>query len=741
MKNKILLGCFSCMILVSTDTYLAEEVVKETTTTSSSSVVMSTESTELTQETTESITSHSVEKVSPQKNEDIKEEDTAPISENQKEEIHQFISVNKEHPMIYLDMEEATSNESSFVKGQTFLAKEKITKSDGNIFYLLFNHLDEKVGFVSSNDIELAGSQGGVYQSFWKYGTDVNVNGSAYSDFEGTVKNSLVQYKDLTLRVRGKYHSFDGTIYYSMDDNKGNWLGYVSEKDLTITEGAQGSYQEFGQNVIINKDNYTIWQNFNWQKKYDSKQFLNRTFVAKGMYRHFNGDTYYSLYDLNDKWYGYINSTGTKLTTENQGEYVSYNKYVTVKNSGGSAWNSFSWNARQPLSQLANKTYKAKGIYYHANGEDYLSLYDKDNKWQGYVNKNFVTVADGAQGGYQNYDKYVSITKNNYTMWQNFDWKKRGDSKNIYEKTFLAKGKYQHYNGETYLSIFDSSGKWYGYINSNGTKFTERSGYAIPMNKVVTVTNGNYDLWRNLNFSSKKGTTKGLVNKPYKVKYKYEHYNGSTYYSMYEGDNWLGYLNNTGVKEAAGKNSTYVMLNAPTHNQNDIHADMGCEAASLLQALQVKGFAKNYTLAPFIEEMPRSKNNNPNEGFSGSPYVVRDGVYHSIFPKPLTKWANDYAHGTAADISGTEFKRLSNELEKGNPIVLYITLEYAKPRYHNYHWGRGVENAHVVTLDGYNSQTNMYHLVDPNDRGVNWVSASTLQASYQYNEKKSVVIR
>lgn len=742
MKKKLLLGCLSCVLLVSFNHYSAEEVVSSSTstemTTSTQDVVSEIASTEKTSEITSDTTT---ERSSEESADESKAQKLITETDVKKEEIHQFVSLKKDNPVIYEDLSSQSVKDNTFIVGQTFLAKEKIEQADKAVFYLLFNNSEEPIGFISAEDINLAEHQGGVYQSFWQYANITNSDGQVYSDFEGKVKGNLAQYSDVTLRAKGKYHSFEGTIYYSLYDNKDTWLGYASEKDVNITAGAQGNYQPFNQYTIVKMGNYSIWQNFNWQKKYDGKQFLNRTFLAKGMYRHFNGDAYFSLYDLNGTWYGYINSAGTQITTNKQGDYVSYNKYVTVNNSNGSAWNNFEWNERQSLSKLANKTYKAKGIYYHVNGEDYLSLYDKNNTWQGYVNKKFVTVSDGAQGAYQAYGKYVSISSNNYTMWQNFNWKKRGDSNNIYEKTLLAKGKYQHYNGETYLSLFDSSDKWYGYINANGTKQTERSGYAIPMNKVVTVSSGNYDLWNNLNFSSKRGTTKNLVNKPYKVKYKYEHFNGSTYYSMYDGNKWLGYLNNTGVKEAASKNSTYVMLNAPTHNQNEANAPMGCEAASLLQALQVKGFAKNHKLNKFIGEMPLSKNNNPNEGFSGSPYVVRNGIYHSIFPKPLTNWANDYAHGTAADISGTSFNQLSKELEKGNPIVLYITLNYKAPEYFNYYWGRGVENAHVVTLDGYNSQTNKYHLVDPNSRKVNWVDASTLQSSYQYNEKKAVVIR
>lgn len=140
--------------------------------------------------------------------------------------------------------------------------------------------------------------------------------------------------------------------------------------------------------------------------------------------------------------------------------------------------------------------------------------------------------------------------------------------------------------------------------------------------------------------------------------------------------------------------------------------------------------------------MPRSKDNNPNKGFSGNPYDYRENIYYSIFPKPLTEWANNYAKGNAENISGSSLNQINKELTNGNPIVIYVTINFepAKPLY-RYHWGYGLNNAHVVTLDGYNSEKNTYHVSDPNAKGGYWVTKNKLQASYFANEKRAVVIR
>lgn len=183
--------------------------------------------------------------------------------------------------------------------------------------------------------------------------------------------------------------------------------------------------------------------------------------------------------------------------------------------------------------------------------------------------------------------------------------------------------------------------------------------------------------------------------------------------------------------------ASYALLNAPYINQNSAGYPMGCEAASLLQALQNKGYAKKYNLKSFIKEMPMSPNNNPNNGFSGRPDVIKPNIYHSIYAKPLAQWGNKY--GKVADISGCSVETLKDELRKGNPVVVYVTGNYAKPVYGKYWWGTGIDNAHVVTLDGFNESNNTYHISDPN-AGKYWVSASKFEASYNLR-RSAVVVR
>ena len=268
MKKRLLLGCLSCVLLVSFDHYFAEEPVNSTAstevTTSTQEVVSESATSGKTKEATSGTTTESSIQ---QSTEESKTQKLISETDVKKEEIYQFVSLKKDNPVIYENLSNQSVKANTFIVGQTFLAKEKIEQADNTIFYLLFNNLEEPIGFISAEDIEFAASQGGVYQSFWQYASVTNSDGQVYSDFEGKVKGNLTQYSDVTLRARGKYHSFEGTIYYSLYDNKDTWLGYASEKDVKITAEAQGNYQAFNQYVIVKNNNNSIRQNFKWQKK------------------------------------------------------------------------------------------------------------------------------------------------------------------------------------------------------------------------------------------------------------------------------------------------------------------------------------------------------------------------------------------------------------------------------------------------------------------------------------------
>ncbi|MGX7030448.1 BspA family leucine-rich repeat surface protein [Vagococcus zengguangii] len=412
----------------------------------------------------------------------------------------------------------------------------------------------------------------GDYISFGKYVTVNNDKGyNTWQNFSWKQKHENSKVANNTYLAKGQYKHANGSTYYSLYDSKGTWMGYINAKGTKLADGAQGVYQSFGKYVTIGKNaGYNTWQNFAWKEKHANSKVANKTYLAKGLYNHANGSTYYSLYDSKDTWMGYINAKIAKASANQQGDYINYGKYVTVNNNAGyNTWQNFSWKEKHANSKVANKTYLAKGMYKHSNGSTYYSLYDAKGTWMGYINaKGTQEAGNNKQGVYQNFGKYVTISKNDgYNTWQNFSWKEKQANSAVFDRTFLAKGLYNHANGSTYYSLYDTNGTWYGYINANAAKVAPGvEGLPIIFQdglKSFKEFNNSYPIWTDLSFKEK---VTGWRDADFCVTSVYHHANGSIYYQIgqfsgvEEGIVTVGYINSKATPLIATPRPDYLQV-------------------------------------------------------------------------------------------------------------------------------------------------------------------------------------
>lgn len=487
------------------------------------------------------------------------------------EEVAKYISLKKDQPNIYKELDFLDLIPNTFVKGQTFFVKKEYKNTKNEIYYDLFNAQEDFVGYISGEDIQFASHPGGTYQAFNKYVSVTDKEGDILSNFEGKIKGSMNKIYRKTFIAKGTYHHFDGTLYYSIYDDKGIWQGYIEASKAEVSDDKQeGILQPLNQYVMISKKNYKTWENFEGQEKYNSTDYYERTFLVKGEYRHFNGRIYYSLYDSQDNWYGLINKSGTVPTSSAQGKYHGINDYVSVKTIIGSTWADFNWQEKIKLKDIENKTLLAKGIYHHANGQSYYSLYDKNNKWYGYLETDLVYISSGKQGKYRALNRYTTITTNKGAIWKNFEFNKKVSTSNYANKTYDAKGIYYHFNGSSYYSIYDNKGKWVGYLNSRDAKLADGpQGIYQAYGKNVIVMKKNYTIWQDFS-STKKGNSTDYINKKLIAKGKYSHFGGAIYLSLYtETGQWVGYLNENATKLYVDKmNKVQQLLNRKYSSPN-----------------------------------------------------------------------------------------------------------------------------------------------------------------------------
>ena len=152
------------------------------------------------------------------------------------------------------------------------------------------------------------------------------------------------------------------------------------------------------------------------------------------------------------------------------GPAISYNYRVEVTKKNYKLYKNFKW--KKSKTKVYKKTYVAKYRYDHKNGNKYLALYTKSGKFVGYINKKAVKRLGSAtqpeQGKAYTYGKRVKIKSKKYKLYKNFKWKK--SKTKVYKKTYVAKYRYKHENGNKYLALYTKSGKFVGYINTKATK-------------------------------------------------------------------------------------------------------------------------------------------------------------------------------------------------------------------------------------------------------------------------------
>ena len=152
------------------------------------------------------------------------------------------------------------------------------------------------------------------------------------------------------------------------------------------------------------------------------------------------------------------------------GPAISYNYRVKVTKKNYKLYKNFKW--KKSKTKVYKKTYVAKYRYDHKNGNKYLALYTKGGKFVGYINKKAVKRLGSAtqpeQGKAYSYGKRVKIKSKKYKLYKNFKWKK--SKTKVYKKTYVAKYRYKHENGNKYLALYTKSGKFVGYINTKAAK-------------------------------------------------------------------------------------------------------------------------------------------------------------------------------------------------------------------------------------------------------------------------------
>lgn len=294
--------------------------------------------------------------------------------------------------------------------------------------------------------------------------------------------------------------------------------------------------EDFNKYIYINDKNVKVWIDLNFNELYkNDKDILDRVYKAENLYTDSLGGKYLLIKDKNYQFIGFINinditeinATATNLSVQLKKDNIKHfrNLFEDVKTDTKLSFNSY---------------YKVKYTYGLPNNRIIYSLYDKNDKWQGYVlNKDVNEIK------FEPYDERVEIIKNNYTVWGDFFGKKNLDTKSIYHKVFNAKGIYKDKNNNrTYLKIYDSKDNYLGILNINATEKVVPQSF----NKDVKIISTKYNFY-NFLFDTIRNKSQNYIDKKLHSKCLYKLSNGKIYYSLYDNkDKWIGYIEKEAVK-------------------------------------------------------------------------------------------------------------------------------------------------------------------------------------------------
>lgn len=165
------------------------------------------------------------------------------------------------------------------------------------------------------------------------------------------------------------------------------------------------------------------------------------------------------------------------------------------------------------------------------------------------------------------------------------------------------------------------------------------------------------------------------------------------------------------------------MLDVPLIKQNP-ELKYGCEVTSLTMMLQFAGVkVDKVTLAKKIakdrdpakiRQGDIKKWGDPNEGFVGDMTGKQKG--YAVFDKPTVDLINHYLPGRAANLSGSSFEEVLQQIDRGAPVVVWTTGDYRLPdRWESWeHEGKTIRtpmDLHAVVMVGYDEK--FVYLNDP----------------------------
>lgn len=302
-----------------------------------------------------------------------------------KYEYKRYATIMSKNYDIYSNKKWNKSGKTSKYYHKTIKVDGYYRHTNGNKYYSIFATNNKWLGYVNAKSLETATSPWGAkissddYTAVKKKGYDIYKNQSWK---KGSTTN---KYCDRTLKIDGYYAHTNGNKYYSIRSKNG-WIGYVNEKAMNRYDSAYGKKYNYKRYFTVKNNAYTRYGNQYGKRVGDTAKYYLQTIRVDGMYKAYNGETYYSLYSRYNNWIGYTNKNAGGTTKSPWGVKLGRNQRLNISSKNYSLYKNQDWKYAGKTSKYYRKRIQVKGYYNHYNGNQYESISTTNNKWIGYVN-------------------------------------------------------------------------------------------------------------------------------------------------------------------------------------------------------------------------------------------------------------------------------------------------------------------------------------------------------------------
>lgn len=611
-----------------------------------------------------------------------------------------FATLTQDGKPIYTNFSGKPAWTSDATLGQTYRVTGEYHWFDGTVYASLYNSANQWQGYMRTTDVTLANVAQGVWQTKNGWAKDSNSKFQLWTDFSFNRYNRAQAGE--VFKINGQYHHSNGSIYYSVYSPAGQWRGYINATALELISRPTGDEKVDNRYVTL-KSGAAVYSDFNdTPMRGTATARPNHTYHSVGKSERIDGQILLKLQDSESRFAGYVFEDGVSVGTGPQGAWMPASEYTTFDHNA-TTYTDFSLTKVTGTPQsLGTVTLKITGQYRTFSGQLIYSVYDQHNRWLGYIDAAKVNTTASQAGLKLAQAGYFTTTKKGQPMWWDFGYKKSQNTNSHFQQTYQIRGRYVAFNGSSYYSLFDHKGSWGGYINTlNGSFATGAQGAWMSNSARVILDVAGYPIWSGF-FTNQVGTTQKLLNKVYSATGKYRHYNGSLYYSLYDGKNWIGYVNAAATHQSGWRSNNgqlkyfdvetnsftktfslkyYSQLDTKWANRKYSEFRLGptgCGMASM--AMIISGFGKAVTPAQTAD------------------YAHKYGTFDSpggagSLESDLTMTAEHFGLNWRVMSSANE---LTQYLKQGYPATVCINLPGATVR-------------HIVVLTGYSNGMTTVH--------------------------------